>query len=206
MQGFILNYNRSREEDLIVTILTHHEVKTLYRFYGARHSVINIGYKLDFEEEVGVKVTINRLKDTIHLGFDWLYDRDKLYHWQEFIKLLYRHLKDITEIEPFYIELLNELSKKLSTQSPKRAILEGYIKLLEYEGRLYKEFYCLICEEEIEDRNIVLVRSFNHAHHHCIPKYQFDRKKIATFFDTTNAFGLSDLEVERLWAIMSEGL
>ena len=42
MQGFIVNLNKVKEEDLIVTIVSRNSLDTLYRFYGARHGVINL--------------------------------------------------------------------------------------------------------------------------------------------------------------------
>lgn len=51
MQGYILSMQKTRNEDMIVKILTPMYIKTLYRFYGTRHSIINIGRKIDFEEE-----------------------------------------------------------------------------------------------------------------------------------------------------------
>ena len=51
MQGFIINLNKVKEEDLIVTIISKDNLQTLYRFYGARHGTINIGFKIDYEIE-----------------------------------------------------------------------------------------------------------------------------------------------------------
>ncbi len=51
MQGYILDVKPVKDDDLIVTILTPTRVYTTYRFYGARHSNINVGYKIDFEIE-----------------------------------------------------------------------------------------------------------------------------------------------------------
>ena len=51
MQGYIINVNKARDEDVIVTILAQDNLYTLYRFYGARHSQINLGFKIDFEIE-----------------------------------------------------------------------------------------------------------------------------------------------------------
>ena len=42
MQGYIIDIKPVKDDDLIVSILTEHEVLTTYRFYGARHSNINI--------------------------------------------------------------------------------------------------------------------------------------------------------------------
>ena len=69
MQGFIINFNKVKDEDLIVTIVSKTSLDTLYRFYGARHGTINLGFKLDYEKQSSHKVTISRLKDVIHIGF-----------------------------------------------------------------------------------------------------------------------------------------
>ena len=65
MQGYIIRLNRARDEDLVVTILTQQNLETLYRFYGARHSTINLGFKIDFESEISLKSSIGRLRDVI---------------------------------------------------------------------------------------------------------------------------------------------
>jgi hypothetical protein len=49
MQGYIIDLKVVKDDDLIVTLLCENELITSYRFYGARHSNINIGYKIDFE-------------------------------------------------------------------------------------------------------------------------------------------------------------
>ena len=67
MQGFIIKLTRVREEDMIVTIIAEESLQTLYRFYGARHSPINMGFKIDFETETSLKSSIPRMKDVIHL-------------------------------------------------------------------------------------------------------------------------------------------
>lgn len=206
MQGYILNYNSVKDEDLIVTILTKNNINTLYRFYGARHSTINIGYKIDFEIEESVKVSIDRLKDVIQLNNGWLFDRNKLYHWQQFIKLLYTHLRDVVEIDDFYFNLLEELSTRLTLQSPKRAIIEAYIKLLKYEGRLFDSINCMICDQSIDEDETVIVRAYQQAHIDCLNKTRFKKKKIQNLFATYNSFELNDDEISDLWLILLEGL
>jgi len=159
MQGYVLNITRVRDEDLIVTILGEDHIYRAYRFYGARHSHIHVGFKIDFELEINIKSTIPRLKDVIQLGFPWILDSKKLYHWQLYIKLFYHHLKDVEEIDDFYVELLNDLVERITKQNPKRAILESYVRLCEYEGRLHDDFSCLLCDLPIENE-ISLVRGF----------------------------------------------
>src|SRR5574344_3052495 len=126
MQGFIIDIKAVKDDDLIVSILSQNELITSYRFYGARHSNINIGYKIDFELEK-TRSTIPRLKDVIQLGFPWILNNQKMYAWQRYLKLFYAHLKELHELEPFYFFLLENLVSKIEKQNVLRAILESYL-------------------------------------------------------------------------------
>lgn len=205
MQGYIINVNRVKDEDLIVSVLSETELYTTYRFYGARHSIINVGYKIDFELESNMKSSIARLKDVIQLSTPWIFDSKKLYCWQRFIKLFYPHLKDVEELEPFYFELLNKLSIKLEKQNPKRAIIESYVELCEHEGRLHNDYECLLCEEKIEGE-LALVRAFIPTHPKCSYSKGFKQHKIDKLFLEKNTISLDDQEIERLWNILLQGL
>ncbi len=205
MQGYILNITRVREEDLIVTLLTKKRLKTLYRFYGARHATINLGFKIDFEVQTSPKSTISMLRQVLHLSRPWLGDFQKFSLWQQFIKLLYRHLRDVEEIDTFYFELLDEISTRFSKQNPKRTLVEAYLKLLSYEGRLHNDFTCFICDETIDDR-VVVTRGFLVAHPHCLFAKTLPLKQVATLFETGQTLFLSDTEVEMLWDVVAEGL
>jgi len=205
MQGYILNITKVKEEDLIVSILTDHYHYTTYRFYGARHSNINIGYKIDFELEVNLKSQIPRLKDVINLGFSWMVDLQKMLLWQNFIKEFYKHLKDVEKVDNFYFNLLDELVKRLKTQNFKRAIIETYVLLLKFEGRLHNEFICLLCEQKILDKTS-LIRGFIPTHTYCSHSKEFETYKIKTLFDDQISLILSDDEVEYLYNLVMEGI
>ena len=205
MQGYIINVNKVRDEDLIVSILTENNFYTTYRFYGARHSVINIGFKIDFELESNLKSTIARLKDVIQLGYPWILDTHKLYCWQRFIKLFFPHLKDVEEIEEFYFKLLDNLAHKLEKQDPKRAMIEAYVKLCEYEGRLHTDYECLLCEKNIKD-TISLVRGFLPTHPSCSYSRAFKFKQIKELFERKITISLNDEEIEYIWNILLQGL
>ncbi len=205
MQGYVLQITKVRDEDLIVTILGETQIYTAYRFYGARHSTINIGFKIDFELEMNMKSTIPRLKDVIQLGFPWILETKKLYYWQIFIKLLHTHLKETEELEPFYFNLLDQLVHKITKQNIKRAILESYVKLCEYEGRLHDEFICLLCDEPIENE-ISLVRGFLVTHGNCSYSKRFQLSKISEYFKEKTLISFDDDELGYLWGIMSQGL
>jgi len=205
MQGFIVNLNRVKEEDLIVNILSQDGLETLYRFYGARHGTINIGFLIDFEKESSQKSTIARLKDVVHIGFSWIGTYEKLRLWQDFVKLFYPHLRDTHTLEPFYFELLLEASQIWGKQNPKRVAIESYVKLLEYEGRLHREMECFLCNEPITT-DISLVRAFLPTHKHCTHTLSISKQSLEYLYTTKSSLYLSDKEIERMWIILLEGL
>ena len=204
MQGYIIDIKPVKDDDLIVSILTETDILTTYRFYGARHSTINIGYKIDFELE-DTRSTIPRLKDVIQLRFEWILDTEKMYCWQRFIKLFYPHLKDIEGIDAFYFYNLDNLSHIMIKQNALRAICESYISLIEYEGRLHNDYTCLLCENEIKE-NISLVRGFIPVHAKCSYSRIFALKKVKELFEEKSLINFTDDEVEYLWNILMQGL
>ncbi len=204
MQGYIIDIKAVKDDDLIVTIICENELITTYRFYGARHSNINIGYKIDFELE-STKSSISRLKDVIQLGFPWILNNQKMYAWQRYLKLFYTHLKELHELEPFYFFLLENLVSKIEKQNVYRAIIESYLSILEHEGRLHTDFECLICEVEINS-DLSIVRGFLPVHKSCIRGKVFDYLKIKELFITKKTINLNDDEVENLFEIILLGL
>lgn len=205
MQGYIINLNRVKDEDLIVTILTRGNLHTLYRFYGARHGTINMGFKLDYEIEPSAKSTIGRLKDVIHLGYPWIHDNERLHLWQSFVSLFYMHLKDAEELGDFYFELLENASEHWGKQNPKRVAIESYVKLLEHEGRLHKELRCFLCSRIINE-DISLIRAYLPTHYECTHTLPINKAALNELFNTKSSLFLSDKEVNRLWLVLLEGL
>ncbi|PLY15540.1 MAG: recombination protein RecO [Sulfurimonas sp.] len=206
MQGFILNLNKVKDEDLIVTILSRESLDTLYRFYGARHGAINLGFKIDYEKEASSKSSIHRLKDVIHIGFKWINDYKLLKLWQDFCALFYKHLKDTDDLDVFYFELLDSASKIWNKQNQKRVAVESYIKLLEYEGRLHTEFECFLCSSAIEEDDISLIRAFLPTHKECSHTFGVKKDALNELFKNKSTLFLNDEEVDRLWYILLEGL
>jgi len=204
MQGYIINTSKVKEEDLLVTVLNPKRVKTLYRFYGARHSHIQLGYKIDYEAHPTNRENFFQLRNVSHLPFKWILQREKFYVWQQFLKLLYRHLRDINEIEEFYYDLLEEMSIYLEKGNPKRIAVESYTKILHHEGRVHKDFTCFICGNKIENK-ITLARAYLPACQSCINKKGFSKDSITTLLDMHNSILLDDNEVEELYAVMLEG-
>lgn len=205
MKGFILNLNRVKDEDLIVTILSKDNLDTLYRFYGARHGVINLGFKIDYEIEDSSKSTISRLKDVIHIGFKWINDNKLLRVWQDFIALFYKHLQDTQELDEFYLNLLESASLNWSKQNPKRVAIESYVKLLEYEGRLHTELECFLCNLPIE-KDVSLIRAFLPTHKECTHTFSIKEDAFYELFENKSTIFLSDSEIDRLWCVLLEGL
>ena len=205
MQGYILNLNKVKDEDLIVTILSKKSLDTLYRFYGARHGVINLGFKIDYEKESSPKSTISRLKDVIHIGFKWINDYKLLRLWQDFLALFYKHLKDAYEVDDFYFTLIDKASIEWAKQNPKRVAIESYVKLLEYEGRLHTDMNCFLCHEPIEG-DVSLIRAYLPTHKSCTHTLEINQKALVELFENKSSLFLSDKEVDRLWYVLLEGL
>ncbi len=205
MRGFILNTVRVKEEDLVVRVLTKDEVLTLYRFYGARHSYINVGFLIDFEVQESAKATIKRLRNVMQIPFEFMFDLEKMLYFKVFISLLNKHLIDVTKIDEFYYNLLIEISKKLQKRDAKRLIIESYVKLLEKEGRLHKEKECFLCERKI-DKKIALARAFLPAHERCVMSKGFEKEKIELLFNEKKSLLFDDNEINRLFKIVELGL
>lgn len=205
MQGFIIHLNKVKEEDLIVTIISRESLDTLYRFYGARHGVINLGFKIDYEKDGTSKATISRLKDVIHIGYKWINDYKLLRFWQDFLSLFYKHLKDIEELDSFYFNLLETASQNWNKQNPKRVAIESYVKLLEHEGRLHTEAFCFLCSRKIES-DISLIRAYLPTHNQCSHTLAINQSTLEELFKKKSTLFLNDKEVDRLWYVLLEGL
>ena len=203
MQGFILKTTKVRDEDCIVDILSESALVRAYRFYGARHSNITQGYKIDFELSQNQSF-LPRLSGVMHLGYAWLGNREKLLFWQQFMRLLHAHLKDAESLDKFYYELLTDAAARFGRQNPRRIIIESYAKILRFEGRLHDEPYCFLCDEEISE-NIALCRGFLPAHERCSQRAGFAQDEILEFLRNGRTLNLSDEAVEMLYDIALEG-
>ncbi|AFI05431.1 recombination protein RecO [Helicobacter cetorum] len=203
MQGFILQIRGIRDEDLIVYILTNSELKTLYRFYGKRHSVLNVGRKIDFEEENDEKF-LPKLRNILHLGYVWERELERLFFWQRFCVLLSKHLEGVHSLDSIYFDTLDNGAKKLSKQHPLRVVLEMYATLLHFEGRLQFEGTCFLCNEKLE-HSVSLAQGFVLAHPKCLKTKSINLEKIQDFFHTQSTIYLETEEVEELWRTLNLG-
>jgi hypothetical protein len=205
MQGFIIKQNKARDEDLVVSIVTREGLENLYRFYGARHGTINLGFKIDFEIQHSLKSSIGQLRDVIHLGYPWILDFNKLRLWQQFTALFYPHLHQNEAIEPFYFDVLDAAASRWGKQNSKRVGVESYIALLKREGRLHSEMECFLCGEMIED-DIALLRAYLPTHKRCSHRLTITASALKDLYQTQSSLFLSDTEIDILWNVMLEGL
>ena len=201
----MLRVVKAKNEDVIAVILSHDRIASYYRFYGARHSILQTGYLIDFEIQTDYKGFLPRLRHLSHIPFPWLFDRTRFALWHRFIEGFEPHLKDTEEIEPFYFELLLDAAKRWHKQNPKRIAIESYVKLLEFEGRLYPLKGCYICEKPLGN-DVALMSAFKPAHPSCIYAPAHDIKAIEILFRDKKSLLLDDAQVDALFKPMTQAL
>ena len=204
MKGFIVSLRPAKNEDLIVTLLEEQALRSYYRFYGARHSILQLGYLIDYESEEESRF-MPRLRRVSHLGFPWLYRRNRLMLWQQFVRLFEPHLRDTETLDPFYFNLLLDAAWRWEKQNPKRVICEAAHRLLHFEGRLHSLETCYICERPLENE-IALMTALLPAHPQCIYGPALSRKKLESFFETGKTAWLDESEVDYLYRLVLKGL
>lgn len=205
MQGFISGIKKLKNEDIIVNIITQSHFLSLYRFYGMRHSIINIGRKIDFEVEYN-GIFMPRLRAISQLGFEWESDFYKMRYFQGFMQRLDRHLSGTEEISNFYFEMLNRAILIMKKQHPARALLDLYAMMLESEGRRGISDNCFICDEILGGK-VRVARGFLSAHPHCINSdFEIEKARFFEFLKSAKSVHLSEVEVEGLVAILMQGL
>ncbi len=205
MKGFIIELRKAKNEDMIAMLLTSSYVGRYYRFFGARHSILQLGHLVDFQAEDDGGNFMPRLRKLSHFDFPWLYDNDKLLIWNNFLTLLASHLSDSNEINSFYYNLLLQSAKKWDKQNPKRIVCDSFVALLEYEGRIHTQDYCYICEQPLLD-DIALMRAFIPAHSYCINETPLNKKKFFDFLKSKKSIYYNDGEIEILYNIIMKGL
>ncbi|CAA6826683.1 MAG: Unknown protein [uncultured Sulfurovum sp.] len=205
MHGFIINIRSAKNEDVIVTVLDKNSVSNYWRFFGARHSILQIGNLIDFEISVSKNNFMSNMRSLSHISFPWIFSNNHLLIWQNFIKLFEPHLQDTIEVDPFYFNLLLEIARKWDKQNPKRLTVEAYVSLLHYEGRLYDNGFCYVCEQVLDDE-VGLMRAFLPAHPTCIYAHRLNKNEIFTLYNTQSTIHLNDNIVEKLYLIVLKGL
>jgi len=205
MKGFILNIRKAKNEDVIVTVLSNCEVTSYYRFYGARHSILQVGNLIDFQVQESKKGFMPQIRKISHISFPWLFSDNHLSIWQNFITLFEPHLKEATQIDSFYFDLLLKIAKKWHKQNPKRLAVEAYIEILDYERRLHNNGLCYICEDVLNEQ-VGLMRAYLPAHPICIYGYSYEKQQIFKLFDTKLTIHLNDNIVDKLFNTLLKGL
>ncbi|MEA2028713.1 MAG: recombination protein RecO [Campylobacterota bacterium] len=205
MKGFILRIQPVKDEDCIVTILSYDRVASYYRFYGARHSVIALGFLIDYEIEGEDGKFLPRLRGVSHMGFDWQKSNAKVLLWHQFIRPLSIHLKDVEEVDAFYYNLLLKAAQKINRQNPKRVLVESYLELLEFEGRIYDDDSCYICQGKL-GYQVSLMQSFKLTHPECIFSTHIHKKSMVEAFESKSTIHMDDIEVDYLFGVMQRGL
>ncbi|MCH9739289.1 MAG: recombination protein RecO [Epsilonproteobacteria bacterium] len=204
MQGFIINIRKAKNEDVIVTVLSKSSIESYWRFFGARHSILQVGNFIDFEIEQDRSNFMPKMRRLSHISFPWIFSANHLLIWQNFIKLFEPHLKEATQLDSFYFDLLLALAKKWDRQNPKRLAVEAYVKLLAHEGRLYDNGFCYICEEVLGDK-VGLMRAYIPAHPHCIYANALDKNSVFELFNTKSTIKLEDFIIDEFYNILLKG-
>ena len=204
MRGFVLSIHKAKNEDVIALILTDRDIKSYYRFFGARHSILQVGYLIDFEIEGEDGRFLPRLRSLSQIPFPWIFDRNKLLIWQNYIKLFAHHLKDATDLDRFYFDLLLQSANKWHKQNPKRIVCDSYIALLDYEGRLYHNDRCFICQDLIEEQ-VSLMQSFKVAHPHCIYQVALPSRKLFDSLSIKKTISMDDDEIAYMYDVVMKG-
>lgn len=204
MRGFIINIRKAKNEDVVVTVLTNEHVKSYWRFFGTRHSILQIGHLIDFEIKESTNNFMPQIRSVSQHSFPWLFSMNHLQIWQNFIQLFDPHFQETTELDDFYFNLLLKSAKRWDKQNPKRLAVEAYIELLNYEGRLYDHGFCHICEDVLDD-TIGLMRAYLPAHPSCIYAHPLNKKTIFELFNTQSTIHIDDEEVEKLYQILLKG-
>ncbi|ADV46701.1 recombination protein RecO [Nitratifractor salsuginis] len=204
MKGFIVSLRPARDEDLIVTLLEEHALRSYYRFYGARHSILQLGYLIDYESEEESRY-MPRLRKVSHLGFPWLFRRNRLMLWQQFVRLFEPHLRDTERLDPFYFNLLLDAAHRWEKQNPKRVICEAAHRLLRFEGRLHPPTHCYICEKPLGEE-VALMTALLPTHPGCIYGPAIPRSQLQNYFETGKTTWLDDREIDYLYRLILKGL
>jgi hypothetical protein len=202
MKGFILNIRKAKNEDVIVTVLSKSVVKKYYRFYGQRHSILQVGNLIDFKVEDS-KSYLPRLRGATLISFSWSFSKDRFSIWQNFIRIFEANLRDATDISSFYFSLLLEKANRWHKQNPKRLAIEAYLELLDYEKRLYISDFCYFCNGALGNE-VSISKRFFIAHPSCISeKKTFNRGQILKLLNSKSTIDIDDNQIEDLFVFLS---
>jgi hypothetical protein len=189
---------------LLVTILTENKIKTAYRFYGTRHSAINLGFKLDFYVEQVINRDLLRLRDIMHISFEWLNNHSKLLVWQQLCRIVYTKLKGAYEVDSFYYQTIEIAASRWGTMNAKRIAIETIVDILGREGKLDISGVCFSCLKKIET-NVAFGRGFSQMHPSCAGVDGFLHTHIQALFEDKTSILLNDANIDKLWIMLLQG-
>lgn len=205
LQGYIIKITPQKNENILLYVLTPSKIKKLYRFYGARHSIIQLGKKIDFEVEQN-GLFIPKIRNITALNFAWERDINRLQIWQRYLQILCKHFQGIENIDSFYFEMLDSGASKLILQNPYRTALEMYASLLHFEGRIPRFDDCFLCSQKIQEQASI-ARSFLIAHPKCLAtRVSFCIQDIKDYLISQKTLKLSDDTILKLWQILLQGI
>jgi len=205
LKGFVIALRRASNEDMIAVILSRESIRSYYRFYGARHSILQLGHLVDFEVEGDGRGFMPRLRSLSQTNFRWLRDQNRLLLWHNFIKLFEPHLRDTEDLDSFYYDLLLQAAMRWERQNPQRIIIESYASILQQEGRLHPIQECYICEGRL-DKSVALMSSFRPAHPECIYSLALELEPTKDFLESGRSIVLDDESVEQICSVVLKGL
>lgn len=205
MQGYVIQITPQRNEDIILHVLTPAHILRLYRFYGARHSTIALGKKLDFEIEYNGNF-MPKMRNITPINFEFERNLTRLWAWQQYLRSLHLHFRGIENIENFYYEALDLGAQKMQRQNPMRVVIEMYVHLLRHEGRIPNLDDCFICAQRL-DSTLSLGRAFLGAHPDCIRHpVTFDKNHLLRLFDSHSTAHMEDSTISGLYHICQLGI
>jgi len=196
---------KAKNEDVVATVLSREKVGRYYRFYGARHSILQLGYLIDFEIQEDHRAFLPRMRSLSHFAFPWIFDRERMMVWQRLMQQLEIHLRETETVESFYFDALLKAAKKWHRQHPKRLAVEFYTAMLHDEGRLHPPTFCYVCENAIGEET-ALMSGFKPAHPTCIYAPAVPTERIVSLFETQKTTLLDDNEVHLLYSVMTKAL
>lgn len=207
MQGYIINIKSAKNQDLILHILTKDKNLSLYRFYGARHSILQIGQKIDFEIQLDDNF-MPKLRNVTELGVSFMHNKETFYIYQQFLVLLDRHLYHIEEGIGFYFGVLEDLRDKIAYGSSMRCVVEAYFKILEFEGRRVNfDSNCIVCHRGLDGaKDVAIMMNLNLAHAQCAIAPRVDKELFIRALNFNSTALLDDEVVLKIYKIMKYGL
>lgn len=92
----------------------------------------------------------------------------------------------------------------MEKQNSKRVMLESYFELLEFEGRIYREDFCFICQQPLK-KDITLMRAFKFTHPSCLYDLKFSKNRVLEMIENKESIKFEDNEIDTLFEVLKRG-